>query len=184
MNELEKNKKFLEFLRNERDELDHEFNVSRFDFIKSDERLNSEFAVKYREDFASDPEYKKFIDNQHKLFDDYHQSRKKMEEAEAKLNKVNELIREAEGDNKPAKKAEQTIQAQDEEKLDLNIKLDPSKSSSSQDNIDATANRLAEGSASIKVDASVSDHAKNSESVNSYNQIIFNDPGFKMGFQY
>ncbi|WP_323086897.1 hypothetical protein, partial [Providencia alcalifaciens] len=147
----------------------------------SEERLNSEFTVKDRDDFASYSEYEKFIDNQNKLFDDYHQSDAKMKEAEAKLNEVNELIHQAKGYNEPAKKAEQTIQAQDEEKLDLDIKLDPSKSTSGQDNIDATANRIVENSASIKVEGSISDYAKNSENVNSYDQVPFHIPEQKMG---
>ncbi|HHR6129497.1 TPA: hypothetical protein ACS72K_001084 [Providencia alcalifaciens] len=173
--------------------IESEIRVSRNDHRIAEERLVSEFTVKNRADFASDSEYDKFRDSQNKLFDDCHQSRKKMEEAEAKMKELNESIRKIGRDDKPTKQAEQVeqveqaIQAHIGEELESDSGFDLSKFAHSKYtinkyNIDATLNRIAENSARMNKEISVSDHVKSAENMNSYYQTLFGVPVHITGF--
>lgn len=92
MNKLESNNKFLELLRKEKYELEHEFNVLRYNNGKLEERLDSEFLNKDRDDFASDLEYYEFRIEQSKVFDEYYENNARIKEKEAKIKDNSELI--------------------------------------------------------------------------------------------
>lgn len=182
MNELESNNKFLELLRKKKYELEHEFNVLRYNNGKVEERLDSEFLNKDRDDFASDLEYYEFRIEQSKVFDEYYGNNARMKEKETEIKDINELIHEVERYDRFTRKAKQPIIAHDEGKFISDSKLDFGRISSDQDNIDTTANRIVENSASMNMEASVSVHVKNVENVNSYYQAIFGIPVYTTGF--
>ena len=153
MNKLEQNKKLIELLRKEKNELEHEFNVLRYRNGKLEERLIN----KDRDDFTSDSEYYEFGLEQNKIFDEYYENNTRMKEKEAKINDNNELIHRVGRYDRVIRKA-------------------------GQYNIDATSNRIAENSANLNKEVSVSDHVKSAENVNSYYQSIFGIPIYITGF--
>lgn len=180
--ELESENKFLELLRKEIYKLEHDFNMLRYNNGKLEERLDSEFLNKDRDDFASDLEYYEFIIEQSKVFDAYYENHTSMKEKETAIKDINELIHKVEYYGGFTKKANQPIIAHDEGKFISDSKLNFGKLSSNQYNIDTTANRIVENSASMKMEVSVSDHVKNVENVNSYYQAIFGIPVYITGF--
>ncbi|ETT02903.1 hypothetical protein M5X66_16715 [Providencia sp. PROV188] len=182
MNELESNNKFLELLRKEKYELEHEVNVLRYNDYKLEERLDSEFLNKNRDGFSSDLEYYEFRIEQSKVFDEYYENNARIKEKEAKIKESSELIREAEHNDRLIRKAKQPIIEHDEGKFISDSKLNFGKISSHQYNIDTTANRIVENSASMKMEVSVSDHVKSADTINSYYQVIFGVPVYTTGF--
>ncbi|MBS0926274.1 hypothetical protein JK188_17515 [Providencia sp. JGM181] len=182
MNKLESNNKFLELLRKEKYELEHEFNVLRYNNGKLEERLDSEFLNKDRDDFASDLEYYEFRIEQSKVFDEYYENNARIKEKEAKIKDNSELIYKVEHDDRSIRIVKQSIVTNGEDKLISDGKLNFGKLSSDPYNIDATSNRIVENSASMKMEVSVSDHVKSADTINSYYQVIFGVPVYTTGF--
>lgn len=157
-----------------------------------DKLLNSEVIVNKKDDFDSDLEYKEFMHKQNELKASYQENKVRIERTEAKMKHLDELInqiehdswlaREAERDNRLAKEAEQTIPAHDEEELESDRPLSFIKFTSDQFNIDETSNRIVEDSASMKMEASVSNYIDNAENGNLAYLAIFGLPVHTTGF--